>query len=90
MRAPLRFFQLYVLRLGFLDGIPGLQVCAFTAFYSFLKQAKLWEMNHAVLQPDPEAEPAVAADAASTLDFATAQRSREETSADEKRLRRAA
>jgi hypothetical protein len=54
-RAPLRFFQLYVLRLGFLDGIPGLQVCAFTAFYSFLKQVKLWETSHAIPQPDPEA-----------------------------------
>ena len=55
-RAPLRFLQLYFLRLGFLDGIPGLQVCMFTAFYSFLKQAKLWEMRNAIPQPDPEAE----------------------------------
>ncbi len=54
-RAPLHFLQLYVLRLGFLDGIPGLQVCAFTAFYSFLKQVKLWETSHAIPQPDPEA-----------------------------------
>jgi glycosyltransferase involved in cell wall biosynthesis len=55
-RAPMRFIQLYFLRLGFLDGIPGLQVCAFTAFYSFLKQAKLWEAGHAIPQPIPEAE----------------------------------
>lgn len=54
-RAPLRFLQLYVLRLGFLDGIPGFQVCMYTAFYAFLKQAKLWEMHHAIPQPDPEA-----------------------------------
>jgi len=80
-----------VLRLGFLDGIPGLQVCMYTAFYSFMKQAKLWESAHAVPQPDPEAEPLVATDAASaTIDFARAQRSREESSAAEKRLRRAA
>ncbi|MCC7475072.1 MAG: glycosyltransferase family 2 protein [Pirellulales bacterium] len=55
-RAPLRFFQLYVLRLGFLDGIPGFQICMHTAYYAFLKQAKLWELYSAIPQPDPEAE----------------------------------
>jgi glycosyltransferase involved in cell wall biosynthesis len=57
-RAPLRFLQLYFLRRGFLDGIPGLQVCMITAFYAFLKQAKLWELHHAIPQPDPEADDA--------------------------------
>lgn len=55
-RAPLRFLQLYFLRLGFLDGIPGFQVCMYTAFYSYLKQAKLWEMRYGLPQPDPEAD----------------------------------
>lgn len=55
-RAPLRFLQLYILRLGFLDGIPGFQICMYTAFYAFLKQAKLWELEYAHSQPDPEAE----------------------------------
>ena len=73
-RAPLRFLQLYVLRLGFLDGIPGLQVCMFTAFYSFLKQAKLWESCHAIEQPDPEALRQHAIETAATIDFAEAQR----------------
>ena len=54
--APARFLQLYILRLGFLDGVPGFQVCMFAAMYSFLKKAKLWEMQHAIPQPDPEAE----------------------------------
>jgi glycosyltransferase involved in cell wall biosynthesis len=54
--VPFRFLQLYVLRLGFLDGMAGMHVCMFTAFYSFLKRAKLWEMRHARQQPDPEAE----------------------------------
>ncbi|HEX3997348.1 MAG TPA: glycosyltransferase family 2 protein [Pirellulales bacterium] len=53
-RVPLRFLQLYVLRLGFLDGLAGLQVCMITAFTSFLKQARLWELEHALPQPDPE------------------------------------
>jgi glycosyltransferase involved in cell wall biosynthesis len=55
-RAPLRFVQLYFLRLGFLDGVAGFQICMHTAYYAFLKQAKLWELHHAVPQPDPEAE----------------------------------
>ncbi|HUG68287.1 MAG TPA: glycosyltransferase family 2 protein [Pirellulaceae bacterium] len=44
--APLRFFQTYVLRLGFLDGATGFQVCMMIAFYSFQKQARLWELTH--------------------------------------------
>ena len=54
--APLRFLQLYLLRGGFRDGMPGFQVCMFAAFYSFLKKAKQWEMQHAIPQPDLESE----------------------------------
>ena len=61
-RAPLRFLQLYFLRLGFLDGVAGFQICVHTAYYAFLKQAKLWELHHALPQPDPEAEPAAGGD----------------------------
>ena len=43
--GPLRFFHAYVLRGGFLDGKAGLQVCALTGFYSFMKRARLWERN---------------------------------------------
>ena len=63
-RAPLRFLQLYFLRLGFLDGVVGFQICVHTAYYAFLKQAKLWELHHALPQPDPEAERAIAHEAA--------------------------
>ena len=55
-RAPARFLQLYFLRLGFLDGMPGFHICAYTAFYTFMKQARLWELHYAKSQPDPEAE----------------------------------
>ncbi len=90
-RAPLRFLQLYVFRLGFLDGIPGLQVCMFTAFYSFLKQAKLWEMRHAIEQPDPELERALATDLATdTIDFTEAQRLQAELKKQKQSVRRAA
>lgn len=56
-RAPLRFLQLYILRLGFLDGVPGLHVCAYTAFYVFMKQARLWELHHAKRPADAEPVP---------------------------------
>ncbi len=47
----LRFLQLYFVRLGFLDGLPGLQLCMLTAFfYTFVKQARLWEMQCAIPQ----------------------------------------
>ena len=49
---PFRFLHTYVVRRGFLDGAAGLQVCAMTAFYSFMKQARLWELSsNATLRP---------------------------------------
>lgn len=54
-RPFLRFFYLYVLRLGFLDGAPGLQVCMLMAFFNtFVKLGRLWEMEDAIPQPDPD------------------------------------
>ncbi len=55
-RVPMRFVQLYFFRLGFLDGMAGLQICMLTAFTGFLKQARLWEIDYAQKQPDPEAD----------------------------------
>jgi glycosyltransferase involved in cell wall biosynthesis len=52
--GPLRFLRCYVLHAGFLDGRAGFQVAALTGFYSFLKQAKLWQ-KCAGLQP-PQVE----------------------------------
>jgi glycosyltransferase involved in cell wall biosynthesis len=43
--APLRFLQLFLLRGGILDGRAGLIVCGLTAWYTFLKDAKLWAMG---------------------------------------------
>jgi glycosyltransferase involved in cell wall biosynthesis len=57
LRPILRFLQLYFFRLGILDGLPGVQVCMLTAFFNtFVRQARLWEMEHALPRPDPEAE----------------------------------
>jgi hypothetical protein len=38
--------QMYVLRAGFLDGRVGLVLCGTMAYYTFLKDAKLWALEH--------------------------------------------
>jgi (heptosyl)LPS beta-1,4-glucosyltransferase len=44
--APLRFLQLFILRGGWLDGPAGLIVCGLAAWYTFLKDAKLWSLRN--------------------------------------------
>jgi glycosyltransferase involved in cell wall biosynthesis len=44
--GPLRFFQFYVLRGLFLDGGAGLIISGLQAYYTFLKDIKLWSMEH--------------------------------------------
>lgn len=46
-RPLFRFFRDYILKRGFLDGIPGLIIVASTMYYVFMKYGKLWEMEHA-------------------------------------------
>ncbi|HVP29630.1 MAG TPA: glycosyltransferase family 2 protein [Myxococcota bacterium] len=45
LRPPARFLRAYLLKAGFLDGVPGLVIAAATAFHVFLKYAKLWELD---------------------------------------------
>jgi len=40
---PFRFFRDYILKKGFLDGMPGLIIAVTTSYYIFAKYAKLWE-----------------------------------------------
>lgn len=56
IRPMFRFFREYILQRGILDGKVGLQHAWIAAFYSFMKQARLWELNHGKEQPDPEAD----------------------------------
>lgn len=55
INAPLRFFRCFVLQRGFLDGMVGFQVSMLQSYYTFMKQARLWELWNAHQQPDPEA-----------------------------------
>ena len=45
MRPLVRFFYAYVLRLGFLDGRPGLVFCSLLSFYDFLAWANVYERS---------------------------------------------
>ncbi|MGQ9647380.1 MAG: glycosyltransferase family 2 protein [Thermodesulfobacteriota bacterium] len=40
---PFRFVKDYFFKLGFRDGLPGLVIAVSTAYYVFIKYAKLWE-----------------------------------------------
>jgi glycosyltransferase involved in cell wall biosynthesis len=43
---PAAFFKKYFLQQGFRDGVPGLMIATQHAFYTFLKYAKLWELQN--------------------------------------------
>jgi glycosyltransferase involved in cell wall biosynthesis len=53
-QPPLRFLRDFVLHRGFLDGAAGLQIAWMSAFYTFMKQARLWELQHGKQQADVE------------------------------------
>lgn len=43
--GPAAFIRSYILKLGFLDGFPGLCIASFAAYHAFLKYLLLWEMQ---------------------------------------------
>ncbi len=45
LHPPLRFFRMYFLQLGFLDGAQGLVLCLVSAYSVMLKYAKAWEQT---------------------------------------------
>jgi glycosyltransferase involved in cell wall biosynthesis len=45
LHPPAAFCRVFLLKQGFLDGRYGFLVATFTAFYTFLKYAKLWEQG---------------------------------------------
>lgn len=50
LRPTFRFFKGYVLRRGFALGLPGFLVSVSTAYYVFMKYAKLWELERGASQ----------------------------------------
>lgn len=51
-RAPLRFVRDYIFQLGILEGQVGLQMAMLAGYYSYMKQARLWELHYAKKQAD--------------------------------------
>jgi len=49
-KAPLKFIEQYIMKLGFLDGVPGFIVAASGAFSTFLKWAKMYELEKTGLE----------------------------------------
>ncbi|RLA76952.1 MAG: glycosyltransferase family 2 protein, partial [Deltaproteobacteria bacterium] len=45
LHPPFRFLRNYFLKRGFMDGMPGLIAAVSSAYYVFLKYAKLWELE---------------------------------------------
>ncbi len=45
-----KFIELYFLKLGILDGIPGLIVASLTSYSAFVKMAKLYELERTELE----------------------------------------
>lgn len=48
VRPVWQFLRMYFVRLGFLDGVPGLLLALLSASYVLTKYAKLWELGESV------------------------------------------
>jgi glycosyltransferase involved in cell wall biosynthesis len=46
LHPPVKFVETYLMKAGFLDGMPGLIISVATCFYVFLKYAKRWEREN--------------------------------------------
>lgn len=54
LRAFWRFFRCYFIRLGFLDGYPGLYISFNQAFYTLFRYTYLYEYDKRNVRPGPE------------------------------------
>ena len=45
VRPPFTFVKMYIIRLGFLDGLHGFILCVLSSAYVFVKYAKLWHIR---------------------------------------------
>lgn len=52
LEPPFELFKKYVLRLGFLDGMAGLAIAGGTAYYKFVREIKLWELQVGLRESD--------------------------------------
>jgi glycosyltransferase involved in cell wall biosynthesis len=69
MRPLVRFLYAYVVRLGFLDGKPGLYFCGLLAFYDFLALANRYEMRIATKGANELSHPQLTVGSTSAVTF---------------------
>lgn len=46
LKPPGTFLKKYLLQLGVMDGLPGLAIAGVAAYYRFIREAMLWELDH--------------------------------------------
>ncbi len=51
VKPPLRFLEVYLWKQGFRDGMAGFIISVITSYYTFLKYAKLWELQKGLSKP---------------------------------------
>lgn len=47
LKPPGNFLKKYLLQLGFLDGMPGFAIAVGAAYYRFMREVMMWELEHA-------------------------------------------
>jgi glycosyltransferase involved in cell wall biosynthesis len=57
IRPAAAFFKAYLIKRGFLDGLPGLILAVSSAFHVFAKYVKLWHLGHSEKELVDKAEP---------------------------------
>lgn len=57
LHPPGAFFRTYILQQGFRDGLPGFLIAAMNSYYTFLKYARLWELERGAETGFPPGEP---------------------------------
>jgi len=54
--GPTAFLRHFILRAGFLDGLPGYAIAKFAAHHAFLKHLMLYEMEHKAVDAPPSSD----------------------------------
>ncbi|MDH5655805.1 MAG: glycosyltransferase family 2 protein [Spirochaetia bacterium] len=49
-KPPVKFIEMYLVKMGFIDGLPGFIIAVSSAFSAFLKAAKLYELQKTGLE----------------------------------------
>jgi hypothetical protein len=60
LKPPGTFMKKYLVQMGFLDGLPGLAISVGAAYYRFMREVMIWELEHP--SDSPPAPPAEGSD----------------------------